>query len=110
MVRQPVPPLSLQLSSSVTVDYAVTTATSATEPNLDLFAIFVDSLAIATEWLQLATTTYIDAVRLDTNDPGFIFAPVRSSVVWDAYSSRLLLQYNQSDELLPIISVSAPVA
>lgn len=47
----------------------------------------------------------MNAGRLDSNDTGFVSAPICSSLVRDVDGYRLLLQYNQLDEVLPIMSV-----
>lgn len=86
----------------------MTTSTNATEPALNLSAIFIiDSPAIEDEWSQLANTTYMDAGRLDLEDWGLVCAPVFSSFVWDAEDNRLLKQCSQCDEMLSVMSVFA---
>lgn len=103
-------PFSLRISATVTADLAVMILTSTAKPGLEPSAIFIiDSSVIAKEWLQLAKMTYMNAERLDSNDGGFVPAPVCSSLGCDSNDNRFPTQYNQRDEMFPVMSVFVSV-
>lgn len=110
-VGQLILPSSLALLAIVTVDLAVTTSTSAAELALDLPAIsLVGFPAIVNKWSQFANTTCMDAGHPASDDQRFIPAWFFSSLVLGADGNRRLIQYIQTDEVLPIRSVLAFVA
>lgn len=77
-------------------------------PDLDIFTMSIGECSTtAAEWSQLANTTYMEAGRLDSNDRRFISAPFCSNLVFDVDGNRILILYNQLDEVLQIMSVFA---